>query len=92
MLKICNVYFWIENDPAPFETFPEIHPFLWRHPSLKMLVLMFVMRMRMFVLMAILITTMTMMLLLVKTFSTWAHLENGYNDSDDDYDGAENSC
>ena len=25
-----------------------------------------------------------------ETFSTWSHLENGYNDSDDDNDGTEN--
>ena len=25
--KICNINFWIENDPPPFGTFPKIHPF-----------------------------------------------------------------
>ena len=32
--KICNIHFWIENDPPP-GTFLKIHP-IWRsHPSLK---------------------------------------------------------
>ena len=27
--KICNINFWIENDPPPpFDTFPKIHP-IW---------------------------------------------------------------
>ena len=35
MSKICNINFWIGNDPpAPFGTFPKIHPFWRRHPSL----------------------------------------------------------
>ena len=32
MAKICNINFWIENDPPhppPFGTFPKIHPF-WK--------------------------------------------------------------
>ena len=30
MAKICNINFWIENDPPPpFGTFPKIHQF-WR--------------------------------------------------------------
>ena len=31
MAKICNINFWIENDPSPppFGTFPKIHPF-WK--------------------------------------------------------------
>ena len=33
--KICNINFWVENDPPPFGTFPKIHP-IWRsHPSLR---------------------------------------------------------
>ena len=32
--KICNINFWIGNDPPPFGTFPKIHPFWRRHPSL----------------------------------------------------------
>ena len=34
--KICNINFWIENDPPPpFGTLPNIHP-IWRsHPSLS---------------------------------------------------------
>ena len=28
MAKICNINFWIGNDPpSPFGTFPKIHPF-----------------------------------------------------------------
>ena len=26
--KICNINFWIENDPPPFGTFPKNHP-IW---------------------------------------------------------------
>ena len=33
--KICNVNFWIQNDPSHLGTFPKIHPFWYRHPSLK---------------------------------------------------------
>ena len=34
--KICNVNFWIKNDPAfPSESFPKIHPFWWPDPSLN---------------------------------------------------------
>ena len=38
MAKICNINFWIGNDPPPpFGTFPKIHHF-WRcHPSLRCL-------------------------------------------------------
>ena len=35
MAKICNINFWIENDPPPFGTFPKIHPFWRRSASLK---------------------------------------------------------
>ena len=27
MAKICNINFWIGNDPPPFGIFPKIHPF-----------------------------------------------------------------
>ena len=34
--KICNINFWIGNyPPPPFGTFPKIHPFWRRHPSLR---------------------------------------------------------
>ena len=34
--KICNINFWIGNDsPPPFGTFPKIHPFWRRPPSLS---------------------------------------------------------
>ena len=34
--KICNIIFWIENDPPPpFGSFPKIHPFWCAHPSLS---------------------------------------------------------
>ena len=33
--KICNVNFWIQDDPSPLGNFPKIHPFWYRHPSLK---------------------------------------------------------
>ena len=32
MAKICNINFWIGNDPPPFGTFPKIHPF-WSYIS-----------------------------------------------------------
>ena len=37
--KICNVIFWIGNDPPhpPFGTFPKKHPFLSRESSLRWL-------------------------------------------------------
>ena len=38
MSKICNINFWIENDPhptPPFGTFPKTHPFWCAHPSLS---------------------------------------------------------
>ena len=35
MSKICNIIFWIENDPPLFGTFPKIHPFWYRQPSLR---------------------------------------------------------
>ena len=33
--KICNVNFWIQDDPSPLRNFPKIHPFWYRHPSFK---------------------------------------------------------
>ena len=37
MAKICNIFFWIENDPPPlpFGTFPKIHPFWMCQASLN---------------------------------------------------------
>ena len=35
MAKICNINFWIENDPPPFGTFPKIHPFWKGKASLR---------------------------------------------------------
>ena len=35
MAKICNINFWIENDPTPFGTFPKIHPFWMYQASLR---------------------------------------------------------
>ena len=35
MAKICNINFWIENDPPPFGTFPKIHPFWKGNASLN---------------------------------------------------------
>ena len=32
--KICNIKFWIENEPPLFRTFPKIHPILYSHSSL----------------------------------------------------------
>ena len=34
MAKICNINFWIENDPPPFGTFPKIHLFWMCQASL----------------------------------------------------------
>ena len=37
MVKICNINFWIGNaPPPPFGTFPKIHHFWRRHPSLTL--------------------------------------------------------
>ena len=39
--KICNINFWIENDPPPppFGTFTKIHPIWFSHPSLTLFML-----------------------------------------------------
>ena len=35
MAKICNIIFWIENDPPPlFDTFPKMNPFWYYGASL----------------------------------------------------------
>ena len=36
MAKICNINFWIKNDPPPSGTFPKIHPFWMCKASLRM--------------------------------------------------------
>ena len=36
--KICNIKFWIENDPpSPFGTFPKNHPIWYSHPFLNVI-------------------------------------------------------
>jgi len=35
MAKICNIIFWIENEPPPPGTFPKIHPFWKGKASLR---------------------------------------------------------